>query len=290
MTSVSSLSAVARLRLAARRRGPRAERACCRRSGAAELRVGRVPVAFARPPLVARPAGALLRPGTDVLARSRACARCSCAAGRRRPDVLRAVIGAAPEQRLTASGWRCSAAHISAVVPRRFSRGVDVGAGRDEQLDRLRIAVARREHHHRLAVRPALASHRRRPSAAARSSAVAVRRRHRQRRDAFAVGGSTFAPAPISRLPASRSSRYTAQCSAVAPSTCGAFTSAFCWRSAQGRRVALITASATSLAAAAALPPTTARQQSARHEYVVSSVEFPTYRFASRPVLSPCLS
>ena len=37
-------------------------------------------------------------------------------------------IGSAASSALTASGCCCSAAHISAVVPRRFSRGVDVGA------------------------------------------------------------------------------------------------------------------------------------------------------------------
>ena len=50
----------------------------------------------------------------------------------------------------------------------------------------------------------------------------------------------TLAPARISRSAVSRSSRYTAQCSAVAPSTCGALTSAFCCSSVRsGGRVAL---------------------------------------------------
>src|SRR5262249_20053172 len=63
---------------------------------------------------------------------------------------------------------------------------------------------------------------------------------------------STVAPALINRSADSPSSRYTAQCSAVAPSTCGALTSAFFCTSA--RRAALspfIAASATSLLAAA---------------------------------------
>src|SRR5262249_43219754 len=51
---------------------------------------------------------------------------------------------------------------------------------------------------------------------------------------------------------ASRSSRYTAQWSAVAPSVCGTFTSAFCRRSARNAALSdFMTASATSLRPAA---------------------------------------
>src|SRR5881628_479036 len=63
---------------------------------------------------------------------------------------------------------------------------------------------------------------------------------------------SPLAPAAISRSALSRSSRYTAQCSAVAPSICGALTSAF-WRSSvlSAALSPFMTASATSLRPAA---------------------------------------
>ena len=65
-----------------------------------------------------------------------------------------------------------------------------------------------------------------------------------------------LAPARIKRSAVSKSSRYTAQCSAVAPSTWGAFTSDF--RTINVRTAALspfITASATSLRPAPSVTP-----------------------------------
>src|SRR4051812_9442065 len=54
----------------------------------------------------------------------------------------------------------------------------------------------------------------------------------------------------------SGSSRYTAQCSAVAPSTCATLTSAFCWISVRtAARSPLEAASATGLLPAAAAAP-----------------------------------
>src|SRR5712691_4354627 len=69
---------------------------------------------------------------------------------------------------------------------------------------------------------------------------------------------STLTPARISRSAASRSLRYTAQCSAVAPSICAAFTSAFCCSSVLNAALSpFITASATSLRPAARAAPAT---------------------------------
>src|SRR5262249_27996743 len=92
------------------------------------------------------------------------------------------------------------------------------------------------------------------------------------------LGASTLAPAAMSRLALSRSSRYTAQCSAVAPSICGALTSAFCWISVRSAAVSpFMTASATSLllAAAIAFAPTTATASATRTRVIETSPRVP---------------
>ena len=63
------------------------------------------------------------------------------------------VLGRAPpaSSALTTAAWFSVAASISAVWPRNFSRGVDVGARLEQQLDDVDVAGSRRDHQRRFA-------------------------------------------------------------------------------------------------------------------------------------------
>ena len=129
----------------------------------------------------------------------------------------------------TTAVWPCSAAHIRALVPRRFSVALTVAPWLSSILTpssfpvRAAIinAVSPRDRTGVFASAPAFNSVSiigALPFTVARNIGVAPSR--------FAACG--FAPARINAPAISRSSHRAAQWSAVVPSACGAFTFAFC--------------------------------------------------------------
>ena len=143
----------------------------------------------------------------------------------------------------TASAWFSAAAHISAVSPNQLLARVDVGAAREQQLDRVDAAGARRGHQRPSRPPGSPCSGRRRPSSSASTTVgAAVGRRQRQRR----ACRSGWRPwrwrrRAAAAAPVSTSSARTAQCSAVVPSASGALTSALLREQrAHGRAIAAL--------------------------------------------------